>query len=479
MRCLTLANALNRHGAEVRFVCQPLPKNLSDLLRSHGHALTIVSEWASETEANASGEPDKHSDALATISALSDQSWDWLVVDHYHLGKQWESTLRNTASHVLVIDDLANRDHDCDLLLDQNLINESSASYETRVPENCRLLLGTQFALIRDEFSRARKNVAARKGPANRLLVCFGGMDSENYTGRTLDSLRQVAALSLAVDVIIGAAHPNRSQIAATCLDAGYSCHVQPDNMAELIAAADVAIGAGGSMTWERCCLGLPTVTLAIADNQRRVILDAAAEGLLYALPGTGNGIGDATRHLTTLIENPMLRQHISQRALGSVDGRGADRVAAVMIRPKIELRQATAADAADLFNWRGHPAVREKSLQSTPLDWQTHVAWLNSVLDSPTRDLLIGSAGKMPVGVVRFDIQGREAIVSIYRVPGSGVYGVASSLLQNAEQWLAEHRPEVHMLRATVLRENVRSHQLFSRAGYKIESTDYVKRLG
>ncbi len=303
MRCLTLSDGLKQCGAHIRFVSRELPVHLRDMLAAKGMELASL-------DSNASAPPiddlahahwlgtSQTQDAQDTIQALSDRTWDWLIVDHYALDARWESAMRSSARQIMVIDDIADRQHECDVLLDQNFYADMQTRYTGKVPSHCQLLLGPRYALLRDEFRTLREQVKPRTGPVKRVLVFFGGVDADNHTGRAIEALTEIKISGLHVDVVIGAQHPCREQIKAACALHGFICHVQTERMAELMAAADLAIGAGGAATWERCCLGLPSIILVIADNQSKAAADLEAAGVIINL-------GDASQvTITTLADS-------------------------------------------------------------------------------------------------------------------------------------------------------------------------------
>lgn len=483
MRCLTLADALHERGAQIRFISRRLPEYLQTMLVAKGHEDVLL---RSGSNADTSGDlfhshwlgTSQQADAQDTIQALSGQSLDWLVVDHYALDVRWESELRQTARNILVIDDLADRVHDCDVLLDQNFYANMDSRHTNKVPKYCRLLLGPRYALLREEFRQMREQVKPRTGPVKRILVFFGGVDTDNYTGRAIEALVGIGVSDFCVDVVIGAQHPFREQLEHTCVQHGFTCHVQTTRMAELMAAADLAIGAGGSATWERCCLGLPTLTICVAENQSKQIADAASEVLLYA-PELGDGTARIINlHMKALMENAHLRYALSRNGMQAVDECGTMRVVGELGCSGIEMREARNDDIEKLFEWRNHPDIRAFSRSADLINWENHKNWFTSVLTSPDKLLIIGMREEAPVGVVRFDIQDNEAEISIYLVPDSKGQGQGRDLLKSAESWLADNQPNVSKINAYVLGGNERSRHLFSWAGYQVESTCYSKRL-
>lgn len=484
MRCLTLADALKQCGAQTRFVSRHLPEYLRDILAVKGHESLLLSGNSSEAtpggllHAHWLG-TSQHADAQDTIQALSGRIWDWLIVDHYALDARWESVLRQTVKNILVIDDIADRLHDCDLLLDQNFYADMNNRYTGKVPTHCQLLLGPRHALLRKEFHQLREQVKPRTGLVQHVLVFFGGMDADNYTGRTIEALSDLPIQGLYVDVVIGAQHPCRVQIESACVQHGFGCHVQTNRMAELMAVADLAIGAGGASIWERCCLGLSTLTICTADNQSKQIADAASEGLLYAPEMKDELTLVIKRHVSALIDNGYLVQAISHKGMQAVDGNGVSRVIENLGCSGIEIRIAREGDSRKLFEWRNHPTIRAASRNSDVIKWEDHQNWFASVLVAPDRLLLIGQREGVPVGVVRFDICDDEVEVSIYLVPDvKQPSWQGRNLLRSAERWFSANRPGVNKIRAHVLGGNERSQRLFLGAGYQVESTGYSKRL-
>jgi len=483
IRCLALADALRECGWHVRFVSRHLPDNLEQMLINKSLAFSRIGHFESQEihdevpHAHWLG-TSQNQDAEDTIEALSDRSWDWLIVDHYSLNARWESMLRKSAANIAVIDDLADRPHDCDLLLDQNLHVEMGARYAGKVPAACKLLLGPTYALLREEFGATRHRVRAHDGEVERILIFFGGVDIGDYTSQSIDAIAGLGIAGLHVDVVVGSGNPRKDQIAEHCVRLGFTCHVNTDRMAELIAAADLAIGAGGTATWERCCLGLPTLAICIAENQKDQIKAAACEGLLYAPEPDEQYSRFIQRHTAVLVENRFLRQAMSRAGIRAVDGCGVSRVLRSLTRRDIELRVATMDDSPNLFDWRNHPSVRAASRIHDVIDWDTHQRWFAAVLKSADRVLLIGHIEGSPIGVVRFDVWGVEAEISIYLVPGPHPPGQGRSLLLCAERWISVNRPAVARIRARVLAGNERSVRLFKGTGYDIEFTDLLKGI-
>lgn len=333
MRCLTLADGLQQRGSRIRFVSRELPAHLRDMLAKKSIELVSLDR---ENEGVQKDEL-KHShwlgcsqeqDAQATKKALSDRQWDLLIIDHYALDIRWESKLRVHAARIMVIDDIADREHDCDLLLDQNFYADMKDRYADKVSSRCELLLGPRYALLREEFRKLREHTRPRSGPVRKILVFFGGVDLDNCTRRAVEALAEINLHGIRVDVVIGEQHPYVQQIKAACAKQGFACHVQTSRMAELIAASDLAIGAGGASNWERCCLGLPALLISLAENQVNIAEALESIGACIYI-GTKETTDSSTirNSISALLGDNIQMMTISDQAFSLVDGMGLDRV--------------------------------------------------------------------------------------------------------------------------------------------------------
>lgn len=346
MRCLTLADALAARGADCQFICREHQGNLIEQIRNKGytaHALPVLTPVGAslllpEPPAAKSNPAHSHwlgatqeQDAEACAAILAELHPDWLIVDHYALDTRWELALKPHYHRLMVIDDLADRPHQCDLLLDQTF-SRDAADYEPLVSTGCVLLCGSRYALLRPEFARLRPySLQRRTHPQLRqLLVTMGGVDKDNATGKVLAALKSCALpAGCRIVVVMGATAPWLAEVKqqAQRLPWTTEIRVNVDDMAQLMADSDLAIGAAGATSWERCCLGLPTIMLVLADNQQKV-----AQGLEQA--GAAQVIGQAQSiavHLPCLLA-PLIECSISVMAMSQsvariVDGHGVDTV--------------------------------------------------------------------------------------------------------------------------------------------------------
>ena len=477
MRCLTLADALKLRGAHLRFVSRHLPAYLRDLLTDKGYEYRLLPDPSQPVtvdelpHAHWLGASQMH-DAQDCAVLLRDRNWDWLVVDHYALDQRWESASRHVAAKILVIDDIADRQHDCDALLDHNFYLDMYTRYVGKAPSHCQLLLGPRYALLRDEFRATRAELKPRTGAVKRVLLFFGGVDAANFTGRAIEALVRAAHPGLNVDVVVGTQHPFRAQVESECARHGFLCHVQTDQMARLMARADLGIGAGGTATWERCCLGLPTLAFGVAENQYQMVEDLTQAAYLFGYPdGSGVSQSDLASLLQVALKNGPMRRGMSERAMELVDGAGALRVARHLLTNAFIFRQATLIDTELIHSWRNHPDIRSKAHHIGHIDAATHGAWVQATLADPSRHLLIAEIDGAPVGVVRFDVRASDALISVYLSPDHLHQGMGVPLLRQATDWLRNAKIPVKQIVAEVNADNISSLASFAKAGYLNQS--------
>ena len=340
-RCISLANALAVDGTRTLFLMRSHAAALSGLIESNGHAVQLLPDPERADHDTAAGTAHAHwlpvtwqRDAEETREAMRQAgAAGWLIVDHYALDARWEQMQRRDGLRILAIDDLADRAHDCDILLDQNLVPDMEARYRDRVRASCEQLLGPRYALLRPEFAEQRGTLAARSGAVRRIVVCYGGSDPSNETAKTLAAIGCLASDSLSVDVVIGASNPHVEQVSRLCHELPRTrLHRSANNMAELIGGADLAIGAGGVMSWERCCLGVPTVAVDIAANQVGALTALARAGaLLYLGSAASVSKEQMAASIGALLCDPARIRTMGAIALALVDGEGCSRVRASM----------------------------------------------------------------------------------------------------------------------------------------------------
>lgn len=272
MRCLTLGKRLRCLGHDVTFIMRAHRGSMQSVVEQQGFSYRMLerprSYHGKEYESWLGGSQTE--DAVDTIAAMGTRV-NLLIVDHYALDYEWETLLRPHVNSIFVIDDLANRHHSCDFLLDANLGAEQGDKYAGLLSRHCRSFLGLSYLMLRQEFYNARTEIAEKgKAPSNVLtiFICFGGSDPTNETLRTLQILAQLPQ-KIDAHVVLGASNPHRAEVESFCQQYHWRVYCQIDYVACLMRDSDCAIGAGGTMTWERCYMGLPTLVVAIAENQR------------------------------------------------------------------------------------------------------------------------------------------------------------------------------------------------------------------
>jgi UDP-2,4-diacetamido-2,4,6-trideoxy-beta-L-altropyranose hydrolase len=340
MRCLTLADALLERGVRSEYVCRELPGNLIELVVSKGFEVHSLSRPQDSREMHYANPHASwlgvswEEDAKQTAAILAGTNPCWLIVDHYALDAKWESAVSAYAERLMVIDDLADRDHYCDLLLDQNL-GRRAADYSDKVPKQCRTMVGPGYVLLREEFFRLRqKSLNRRQGQLERVLVTLGGADKDNVTSEVIAALEASSLKdNVVIDVVVGGASPHYQAISeqATQSRLNMEVSVNVSDMAQRMANADVAIGAVGGTTWERFCMGLPALLVCLADNQALFLEPLVSTGAarLSRLEHLKVDIG---MFINDIQGSPAILDEMSKKASLLVDGEGAARVVDFML---------------------------------------------------------------------------------------------------------------------------------------------------
>jgi UDP-2,4-diacetamido-2,4,6-trideoxy-beta-L-altropyranose hydrolase len=357
MRCLTLASALRERGALVSFVCREHEGHLCDQIANQGFAVSRLPAVEASWERDA----DDTGAAVATVRSAPVS----LVVDHYGVDLRWEAKLRPSVRQIMVIDDLANRAHDCDLLLDQNFFVDATDRYRGLLPLYCTPFLGPEYVLLRQEFRDAKRSAHTARGP--RLLIFFGGGDPTGQCEAALEAALQFDA-SVPVDVIVGRNNPR-----AEAIETRYR-HLpqvrllrQSDNMAELMAGASLCLGAGGIATFERLFMELPSIVVSTADNQREPLRALADVGCIEYL-GEAEAVGKAD-WLAALRRR---RSH----AVGRIPFAVGSRTARVVSAMQVDLVPFSERHIENTFHFlqdsslRGTFAIREAP------EWDRHMTY-------------------------------------------------------------------------------------------------------
>ena len=335
VRCLTLGHELRGRGADVTFFCRDHHGAASDLIRAMAFGIvelpTRRGQPALSDPFTWSGATDSE-DAAQLLQKLPSPP-DWVIVDHYSLGDDWESLVRPHCRRLAVIDDLA-RGHECDLLIDPNWHGPAMAGrYAGRLNAGATALLGPDFAFLDPRFHARRVSPIDRRLPVNRVLVYFGGSNLYDLSALTLTVLKLPEFRDLQVDVVIGATTANRDSVSGYAAQRPrVTIHEHQPCLAPLLAKADIAIGGVGGTTWERMCLGVPTLAAIIADNQAESAQRLSDAGLLLLLGRAADVTAESmAAGLRSLLHDPAQRQRMADAGQALVDGRGIDRIADTM----------------------------------------------------------------------------------------------------------------------------------------------------
>lgn len=459
MRCLALAQAWRDGGGRVLFALKDgAAGGLEERLIAEGF----------ETRAIDAG-PGTPEDALQTIEFSKAAGADWTAVDGYQFGADYQRALKEAGLRVLWLDDYGHAaPYRADVVLNQN-ISAGEALYVDR-SEHTRLLLGCRYALLRREFLRGNDKERVIPERARRVLVTLGGGDPENVTGKVLEALNVLKSEPLDVCVVIGAANPNRAALEAACARSRHRARVEFNSgrMSDLMAEADIAVAAAGSTCWELAFMGLPSALIPLTDNQVPLAEGMAAAGAaLNAGRHRDFSVGRLSELLDELLRNRDLRTGFCQRSRELMDGAGLERVMMWMKGERSYLRRVRRGDCRLLWDWANDPEVRSKAFQGDPIPWEDHVRWFNARLDSPNCVIFIGMDSQdIPVGQVRFDIQGREAEIDI-SVDGKRRGGGFGRWLVEAGTRLFFSCAPAQAVRAVIKKSNVPSQQIFKKSGF------------
>ena len=336
MRCLTLASALREQGAAVLFVCREHDGHLCDLIETRGFSVSRLPSPHLDTQGEHRSTSVVHlassweEDARQTQVAIDMLGLkpDWLIVDHYNIDEQWEGALRTSVDRIMVIDDLADRAHDCDLLLDQNLVGQLSTRYVNKVLPTCAVLLGLKYALLQPIYGELHDRVSLRHGSIRRILVFMGGADHDNLTGRMLSACLSLDRSDINIDVVIPFGSNCEGAIRERA--SGHAnVHLYRDlpTLAPLMAQADLAIGAAGTTSWERLCLGLPTLVITVAEHQLPIADEQHRQRLIRKLGHQDQVTESAVKQALEELIQRGLDVEWSNRCHAAVDGRGVQRV--------------------------------------------------------------------------------------------------------------------------------------------------------
>ncbi|GAB4407518.1 MAG: hypothetical protein Fur0044_00480 [Anaerolineae bacterium] len=473
MRCLALAQAWQ---AEIQ--TEPDVSSLFVMAdESPGLVTRLSAENFTVTHIQASAGSLK--DAAQTIDLAHQMGARWMVVDGYHFDAAYQQAIKSAGFRLLVIDDYGHAAHYyADIVLNQN-IYASESLYPSR-ESNTRLLLGSQYVLLRREFWPWRGWQREIPPVARKVLVTLGGSDPANVTLKVIQALQQVEIEGLEVRVVVGPANPHQATLQQAVESSSGQIQLLTEvlDMPGLMAWADVAISAGGSTCWELAFMGVPSVVLILANNQQLVAEGLARSGLAFNL---GKHEEVQVIDISQCSENLLLsyknRIRMSQQGYTLVDGRGSERVAKTTRLEKLNLRPVSEQDCELLWRWVNEPGVRQSAFQSEYIPWEEHIQWFSKKLADPCCFHYIAlNDENVPVGQIRFDVEGTEAEVDISLDTTKRGLGYGSLLISLGVKYLVR-QASITEIHSWVKVENRASIRAFTKAGFILQEQGLVKQ--
>lgn len=500
MRCLALAQALKENNVSVKFICRKHEGNLLKSIRSSGFDV-------SELELSKDSEIDsklRHSDLLGVtqnkdadecIDIIKSSNTNWLIVDHYALDEDWHLKLKPFCKKIMVIDDLADRKHQCDILLDQTF-GRTQEDYLELVPKGCEILLGSQYALLRPEFSKWRKySLERRRKPKfKKLFINMGGVDPDNFTGEVLKELKKCQLpKDIEITIVMGETSPHLGKVrnAASSLSCKVIIKTCVDNMAEIMANADLAIGSSGMSTWERCCLGLPTIQIIIAKNQlfsAKTLADHHVVKLLREI-----------KEVNHLLKDPFeWMQVMSNMSAQLCYGIGVYKVFNKLTNyqifldkfGEIELYNFVNLDENDkdfVLSMRNHPQVNKWMHDQDDISKNSHLNFLESLQNDLDRRYFLVKQHKNIIGSINFsNIDLYSAELGLYTNPFLKLKDLGR-ILEASASYYAFIELGLSKLCLEVFSRNERAIKFYKRCGFKNVDTGktnnhnlvYMEKIG
>lgn len=315
VRTVTLAEKLQERGAKLEFICLDEPGNMIGYIEKKSFKVHTISN---------------KNDSISVIKNIKP---DLSIVDSYNISLEDENKMREFSGKLMAIDDLA-RSHNADIILDQNLVDNYEKRYDKKVPDTCIKLFGPAYAILRDEFTLHKKILGKKPYEINKIMVFFGGTDPDNVTMKIIQCLDSKYS-DIEINVVVGSSNPNKDTIKNFCSKRkNFKFHCQIDYMAELMKESDLIIGAGGTTTWERMCIGTPAIVISIADNQEEICAKAAEDNLIFYL-GKHTEFSESKfiQTFDSLLRGSNQLLEMAQKGQKIVDGLGAKRITDVIFK--------------------------------------------------------------------------------------------------------------------------------------------------
>ena len=459
MRCLALAQAWQDTQGQPIFVMTTSVPALEERLQSEGMQVVHLTT-----------EPGSLDDAKQTATLAHQFGATWVVVDGYHFGGEYQQILKQSKLHLLFIDDYGHAEHYyADFILNQN-ISADEQWYQNREPYT-QLLLGTRYVLLRREFWQWRGWQRTVPPAAKKVLVTLGGADPNNVTLKVIQSLQIVEVEELQAVVVVGGSNPHYENLKMAVQDSRYPIQLQRNvtNMPELMAWADVAISAGGSTCWELGFMGLPSILLILADNQRNL-----AEKLATLRQAVNLGWYQDVKEqeiastLSQILQSAEQRAKIIKVSQQIVDGEGSSKIIRNLKANSIQLRPVIEDDCEILWHWANDPVIRSVSFVSEYISWSDHVQWFASKLGEQNCIFYIAlNQDNVPIGQVRYELLNQEATISLATSESFRGLGYGSRIILLGCQKIGQSSL-AKKINAYVKPNNLSSINVFLKSGFK-----------
>ena len=459
MRCLALTQAWQNAGGQAIFVMVMAAPDLKARLKSEGMEIVHLPVQMGSTE-----------DAKETASLALQLGASWVVLDGYHFGAEYQRIIKDSGLHLLFIDDYEHADHYyADIVLNQNVYAHEGL-YANRELYT-QLLLGTRYALLRREFWQWREWQRSIPPVARKVLVTLGGGDSDNVTLKVIQALQLVETEGLEAVVVVGGSNPHYEQLQSAIQKLRFPICLKRNvtDMPKLMAWADVAVTAGGSTCWELAFMGLPSLILILADNQRssaKKLGGLSGRNLGWHEDVSADEIAEAVSQLLISFET---RAEMVRRGQELVDVEGSDRVLMQLEGKILKLRPVREDDCRWLWEWANDPKVRSSAFFSTPIPWEKHLQWFTNKLHDPNCHIFIALDNKnTPIGQVRFDAtNNKQAEIDISLDKGKRGIGYGSLIINKAVQELFRWT-SIQAVHAFIKPHNQASITAFKKAQFK-----------
>jgi len=458
MRCLALAEAWQDRGGDVIFISACDAPAINNRIKNEGFSTYPLLREA--------GNP---ADAEDTARIAHKHCADWIVVDGYQFGAAYQKKIKDSGLSLLFIDDYGHADHYyADIVLNQN--NYANMSFYKNYEPYTRFLLGTRYVLLRREFLKWSGWHREIPDVARKILVTLGGGDPDNVTLKIVKALKTIEMDGLEVKVVVGGANPHFDLLSETVKDlSNFTLIKNADTMPELMAWADIAISGGGSTCWELAFMGVPSIVVPIAENQELIAKELRSKNIaeiveIADLKNRKNFV----KLLRNFLKSSDIRSSFSKKMAHSNDGEGTSWIINAMCSNTITLRKVNPSDCKKIWLWINDPVVRSVSFHPKPIPREDHVTWFSSALRDPNRVYFIAEdKNAQPIGQVRFQIEFKQAVISVLLDPKYRGLSLGSILIRDATEKVFLET-ELEKINAYIKIGNETSRTAFKKAGYR-----------